>query len=402
MEENKILIGILIVLTLSVLTTGGFIAYLVWDRAGGDVAGQIAAENSAEQALEDDLAALSEAAQAQNTPIGPRIAFVSNRDNDGAIYTINTDGSDRQLVSSPDLAFSFYPSWSPDGQRVAYVGSREPIFGPNDVPVGVWVSAGDGSSHVEVSHGISHTVFVQPTWSPDGTRLAFVSREYAQGESDPHSIIHIAMSDGSRIERAIAFPLRIQELTWSPVNDELLVVSGDPADGTHVHVMSSDGTEITEVYQRSLSASWSPDGESIVVGNYSSLDILVIDLPREGQEQTARSIGQLAMQPIEIVWSPSGEHVAIASSGHYRQGYSTNLHIIAVESGETTVVADSDGWVGWPRWSPDGQTLVFTWGELIRTPNLGICDLWVYDVASGQAEERAIGDGFEGLGVWSQ
>ncbi len=393
--KDKVLIGVLIVLTVSVLATGGVVAYVALGRVDKDTA----AESSAEQALQDSLAAEQE--QAANTPIGPRIAYVSNRDNDGAVYTINTDGSDRQLVSSPDLAFGFFPSWSPDGQRVAYVGAREPIFGPDDVPVGIWISAGDGSEHIKVSHGVSDTTFVQPTWSPDGTRLAFVSRVH-EGEGDNHehhAIIHIAMSDGSQIERAISFPLDIQELTWSPVKDELLVVSGTPEDGTHVHVMSSDGTEVTEVYQGSMTASWSPDGESIVVGNYTSLDILIIDL---NQEATARSIAQLAMQPIEIVWSPSGEHVAISSSGHYRQGYSTNLHIVAVESGETTVVADSDGWVWWPRWSPDGQTLIFTWGELIRTQNLGICDLWAYDIVSGHAEERAIGDGFEGLGVWSQ
>ena len=255
--------------------------------------------------------------------------------------------------------------------------------------------------HIRVDHGISGTVFVQPTWSPDGTRLAFISRQQEAGENEPHSVIHIAMADGSGIERDISFPLEIQELWWSPVKDELLVVSGNPEDGTHVHVMSSDGSEVSEIYRGTVSASWSPDGESVTVGNYTSLEILIIDLSQDDQNPTARSIGQLAMQPMEVVWSPSGDHVAIASSGHYRQGYSTNLHIIAVESGETTVVADSDGWVGWPRWSPDGQTLIFTWGELIRTPALGISDLWAYDVVSGEAEERAIGDGFEGVGVWS-
>jgi len=398
-KENKLLVGILIVLTVSVLATGGIVAYVALGRAGGDTAAQTTAEDSAERALEDSLAA----EQTDTTPIGPRIAYVSNRDNDGAIYTINTDGSDRQLLSSPDLAFSFFPTWSPDGQRVAYHGSRETVFGPDDVPVGIWISTGDGSTHIQVSHGVSDTTFIQPTWSPDGTRLAFVSLDH-QGEGDNHehhSTIHIALSDGSQIERAISFPLEIQELAWSPVKEELLITSGDPEDGTHVHVMSSDGTEITEIYQGSMTASWSPDGESVAVGNYTSLDILILDLSQDKQNPSATSIGQLAMQPIEIAWSPDGAHVAITSSGHYRQGYSTNLHIIAVESGETTVVADSDGWVAWPRWSPDGQTLLFAWGDLIRTPQLGICDLWAYDVVSGQAEERAIGDGFEGLGTWS-
>jgi Tol biopolymer transport system component len=393
MKENKLLIAILVILTISVLTTVGLTAYLTLNHAQEENS----AETSAEQALEESLLAEQE----NTTPIGPRIAYVSNRDNDGAIYTINPDGSDRQLISSPDLAFSWYPSWSPDGQRVAYIGSRETIFGTDGVPIGIWVSAGDGSSHIQVDHNISNTIFAQPTWSPDGTRLAFASWAQGEGESEPHSVIHIAMADGSSIERELSFPLEIRELWWSPVQDELLIISGDPESGTHVHVMSSDGSEITEIYRGSITASWSPHGEAVAVGNYTSLEILIIDLSQDDQNPTVRSIGQLAMQPIEVVWSPSGDHVAIASSGHYRQGYSTNLHIIAVESGETTVVADSDGWVGWPRWSPDGQILIFTWGELIRTPALPISDLWTYDVVSGELEERAIGDGFEGVGVWS-
>jgi Tol biopolymer transport system component len=391
MRENRLLIGILVILAVSVLVTVGLVAYLALN---GTQEGE-STETSVEQTLQDSLVA----EQTDATFIGPRIAYVSNRDNDGAVYTINPDGSDRQLISSPNLAFGFFPCWSPDGQRVAYLGARETIFDADDVPIGIWVSAGDGSSHIRADSSISNTVFVPPTWSPDGTRLAFASWEEGEEAGEPHSVIHIALADGSGIERDISFPLEIQELWWSPVKDELLVVSGDPEHSTHVHMMSSDGSEITEIYRGAMTASWSPNGESVIVGNYTSLEILTIDLSQENL--TAHSIGQLAMQPMEVVWSPSGDHVAVTSSGHYRQGYSTNLHLIAVESGETIVVADSDGWVWWPRWSPDGQTLIFTWGDLIRTPNLPISDLWTYDVVSGQAAELAIGDGFEGLGVWS-
>jgi WD40 repeat protein len=183
--------------------------------------------------------------------------------------------------------------------------------------------------------------------------------------------------------------------------------------------MSSNGSEVSEIYRGTVSASWSPDGESVAVGNYTSLDILIIDPSQDDQNPTARSIGRLAMQPMEVVWSPSGDHVAVATAGHYRQGYSTNLRIVTVEPGETTAVVEGNGWVWWPQWSPDGQTLIFTWGELSMTllrgdlelcrnqiltftgEDLPLANLWGYEIASGQSEERATGDGFEGLGVWS-
>ncbi|MBU0705156.1 MAG: hypothetical protein KKC18_15000, partial [Chloroflexi bacterium] len=146
-------------------------------------------------------------------------------------------------MSTPDMTFCAFPSWSPDGMRLAYVGTTGDPFA--DAADGqVWVSAADGSEHVQVSHAISNVAFTQPSWSHDGTRLAFQSRSEPEGGGDPTSVIHIVRADGSGVERDLAFPSEIQHLAWSPVEDRLVIVSGDPDAGTLVHVMSSDGSEI--------------------------------------------------------------------------------------------------------------------------------------------------------------
>jgi Tol biopolymer transport system component len=240
--------------------------------------------------------------------------------------------------------------------------------------------------------------FIRPTWSPDGELLAFVSQDDAR--TNDSATIHVVRADGSGTEREIAFPRHIEQLTWSPVEDELLIVSGNlrGSDSMIVHVMSTDGSEITQVFQGSATADWLPDGTSIVVGDLGSHEVLTIDLDQNAQEQAARSIAQTELQPLEIAWSPSGEHVAVATGGHYRQGYSTVMHVVTVESGEVATIAEGDGWVGWPSWSADGKRMTFTWGALNSTPT---ADLWIYDTVTGQLDQLTTDNGFQGIGDWS-
>ncbi|HDQ70799.1 MAG TPA: hypothetical protein ENN19_01740, partial [Chloroflexi bacterium] len=63
--------------------------------------------------------------------------------------------------------------------------------------------------------------------------------------------------------------------------------------------------------------------------------------------------------------------------------------------------SEGDGWIGWPQWSPDGQSLMFTKGSLSRSGGMPSADLWLYDVVSGQATQLTNEPGFEGMAFWS-
>ncbi|MDY7080090.1 MAG: hypothetical protein SXV54_24685 [Chloroflexota bacterium] len=395
MNQDRLLTIILGVLTLSVLITGGLAIYLTLAQA----------EEQAPPATgQPEVSSTPTTQDVEEVTGEPRIAFVSDREGDTAIYTVNSAGSHVQRVSAPDWHFCLFPSWSPDGQRVAYVATEEGPTdeGENDAPSAILVSAADGSGHILVSQAISNTDFIRPTWSPDGTRLAFVSWRETEASDDPTSIIHIARTDGSGIERSLAFPSEIQHLAWSPVEDKLVVVSGDPDTGTYVHVMSSDGSGITEVFRRSMMADWTPDGRSVVVGGYMSEEIIVIDVSsQDEQTPVPRTVGTLPLQPLALAMSPDGAHVAVVAAGHHQQGYATTVAVVTVETGEVATVAEGSGWIGWPHWSADGQSMVFTWGQLNRGPGLPRANLWVYDVVSGQLQELTTEERFEGLGVWS-
>lgn len=391
--ENRLLIVILVIMATSVLLTGGLAIHLTLNHEGyGSAPAEVPSAEQPETIGQSTDIITREA----------RIAFVSNREGDSAIYTMDNDGSNVQQVSTPDMTFCAFPSWSPDGTRLAYVGTTGAPFADDTAESQVWVSEANGSEHIQVSHTISNVTFMQPAWSPDGTRLAFHSQSEPEGEGDPTNIIHIVRASDGESERNLAFPSEIQHLAWSPVEDRLVVVSGDPGAGTLVHVMSSDGSEITQVFRRSMMADWTQGGREIVVGDYMSEEIIFVDVSsQDDQTPAARTVATLPMQPLALATSPDGAHVAVATAGHYQQGYATGMDVVTVETGEVATIAEGSGWVGWPHWSSDGQSLLFTWGLLDRTPGLPRSALWVYDVESGELLQLTSDESFNGLGVWS-
>src|SRR5919198_164069 len=99
------------------------------------------------------------------------LLFVSSRDGDYAIFGVSANGDEHRLTkakgdpSSPaGLFFQTEPAWSPDGRRIAFVSRRDGrshiyVMRPNGTGVRrLTDSAADDES---------------PTWSPDGRRIAF-------------------------------------------------------------------------------------------------------------------------------------------------------------------------------------------------------------------------------------
>ncbi|MGD2145705.1 MAG: hypothetical protein PVH41_03300 [Anaerolineae bacterium] len=372
---DKLLLTLVAVLVMSVLLTGGLAVYLTLARGGGEAGEAAPMEPS-----------LSPAAMPE-----PRIAFVSDQEGEAAIFVMEADGSDQHRVSGEDQGLCLFPSWSPDGSRVAYLELSEQGRG------GVWVTRLDGTMPFSVSPPIAGAPLreidaVPPAWSLDGTQLAYVTL----GQSS-RTALEIARADGGGIEYSVPLTGHVAEdLRRSPVDERYLIVGPPEVGESDVYTLSTESEGPSLIMTGTTAADWSPDGRRIAVAEQASRSVLVVQMGGE-----VRLLAQFSTTPIDVRWSPDGRLMAVVAAGSVRQGYGDALHVVDVADGAITSLVDGEAWAGWPEWSSDGKRLLFTRGPLIRRSGLPYGDLWVYDVVSGDLDQLTAQQGFAGLGAWS-
>jgi Tol biopolymer transport system component len=294
---------------------------------------------------------------AQTTAPNGKIAFSSSADGDFDIYTMNPDGS--ELVNLTD-AFGDWsdddPNWSPDGSKIAFASGRgggdDHLFANN-----IFVMNADGSDQVQLTFEPDHLFSFQPSWSPDGTQLAFASDREGDWEiftMDPDGSEQTNITgpnqtlafddkkpdwspDGTRIifegVRAGAWEILTVDpdgtdevnLTaeddppWTNINgyasyrpdgSKIVYMSqvNDGSDDWDIWVMNPDGTEKENVLPDDewldVAPGWSPDGNQIIFYSNRSgpdlFDLFTMDYPpvAEPQSMAARSTGAVEVRQL--------------------------------------------------------------------------------------------------------
>ena len=110
------------------------------------------------------------APSASNSPptspsIGRLVYLRQEEDAGDDIFTIRADGSgERRLTNAPGE--DYQPAWSPDGSRIAFVSER-------DGNAEIYVINAGGSAQTRLTNDLA--IDSSPAWSPDGSRIAFIS-----------------------------------------------------------------------------------------------------------------------------------------------------------------------------------------------------------------------------------
>jgi len=139
------------------------------------------------------------------SPDGTKIAFESNRGGNRNIYVMNAccqeGDTNRPQQLTDDPAEDTDPAWSPDGSQIAFTHSSDildtdipDIFG-EEADADVYKMDADGSGRARLTYGKGAEA--QPTWSPDGKKVAFI-REFYYSETAYRLIgIFVMDSDGT-------------------------------------------------------------------------------------------------------------------------------------------------------------------------------------------------------------
>ena len=335
------------------------------------------------------------------------IAFLSDRDGKPAIYVMNADGSNqRRLAGGKPGDTCLRPVWSPDGQRVAYMVVPNGLSGDRHGPLEIWSVGLDGAEPVELSAGVTDTLlaypWIDPTWSPDGTRLAVAALHPVAGTSDKHSVVTILRSDGSGVEQAFPLDWIAGGVEWASNGEQILIqdMSSDESVRAHnVHVLSLSNGEIREVYRDIFSAAWSPDGTEIVVVPAQSGQVLIVKL-----DGTSRPVGPLpaGTTPELAVWSPDG--TAITVFGKTKNGDEASLYLVTISTGQVRRITLVAEYLEGLEYSPDGKQLLVSTGHSGRSSYSNRwpkSTLLIYDLASATLTALTDGKGYDAAGTWA-
>jgi serine/threonine protein kinase len=260
-----------------------------------------------------------------------RIAFVSYRDGNSEIYTMNLDGSDQQRLTERP-GDDWHPSWSSDGRQIVFQS-----FEPSKGTFNIFVMNRDGSGLHPITYW-DKTITgggagaQRPVWSPDGTRIAF-SFEGA----DLTPAIYVANADGSDLRQLTLG----RDPSWSP-DSQRIAFEYRPESALEIftiHVDGSGQTQITSTGDNNMYATWSPDGQFIayVRQEAAASGIYLLDLS-SGRTRKLKDKSSWGLS-----WSPDGLRLAFAPN---REGIWT----LAIEQPLNAAQIDPEGTM--PAWSP--------------------------------------------------
>jgi TolB protein len=295
------------------------------------------------------------------TPPGTNGKLVFERPTrDGAnLFTVGADGSGLTRLTGL-RGVEGDSSWSPDGSKVAFVRARNPERGPYEI----WVVNADGSGLVRLTR---HRGFsIAPAWSQDGGKIVYATDAGRRRRLG----LYVMNSDGSGKQRLRTSRTRdYSDPSWSPDGAKVAFAILRPAetqrgfDSSIAVIDADDGGNLRRLTRRGgpdeLNPNWSPDGTDIAFERNRLFDVRQSDIWLMNADGSGkRRITATSVYETNPVFSPDGARIAFTGDRDNRRlsrerlGRGFELYTMALDGSGIVRVTTNRRPDLFPDWQP--------------------------------------------------